>query len=57
MHIGVVNKKNSYSLLFTNEMFNHVIGHKAYLVLDEYFAYHQISIAPKDWYKIIFVIN
>jgi hypothetical protein len=38
-------------------MLNTVAGYEAYSLLDEYSRYHQISIAPKDRYKITFLTN
>ncbi len=50
-------KKDPYPLPFTYEMLNIVVGYEAYSFLDGYSRYHQISIAPKDIYKITFVID
>jgi hypothetical protein len=36
---------------------NIVARYEAYSFLDGYLKYHQISIAPKDKYKIAFVID
>ncbi len=52
-----VTKKNPYPLPFSNEVLNIVARYETYLFLDGYSRYHQISIAPKDKYKITFVIN
>ncbi len=50
-------KKNPYPLPFFDEALNIIIGYKAYLFLDGYSRYHQISIAPKDIYKTTFIID
>ncbi len=39
-------KKDPFPLPFTNEVLNIVAGCEAYLFLDGYSRYHQISIAP-----------
>jgi hypothetical protein len=36
---------------------NTVAGHDLYSFLNGYIGYHQISVAPKDKYKTIFVTN
>jgi hypothetical protein len=36
---------------------NTLAGYEAYFFLDGYLGYHQISIVPKDKYKITFVTN
>jgi hypothetical protein len=46
--INAATKKNPYSLPFTNEVINIVVGHQVYTFLDGFFGYHQISIAPGD---------
>jgi hypothetical protein len=48
-------KKDPYPLPFTNEVLNTIARYEAYSFLDGYLIYHQISIAPKDAYKIAFV--
>ncbi len=55
--LNAATKKNPYPLPFTDEVPNIVAGHNAYSILDGYFGYHQISIAPKDKYKTTFVID
>jgi len=55
--LNVTTKKDPYPLPFTNEVLNIVVGYEAYSFLDRYSRYHQISIAPKDIYKIAFVTN
>jgi hypothetical protein len=55
--LNVATKKDSYSLPFTNEMLNTVARCETYSFLDGYSRYHQISIALKDKYKIVFVTN
>jgi hypothetical protein len=39
-------KKDSYPLLFTEEVLDMVVGHEVYLFLDGFLGYHQITIAP-----------
>jgi len=41
--LNVTMKKDSYPLLFTNEVFNIVIGCKNYSFWDGFANYHQIS--------------
>jgi hypothetical protein len=55
--LNVATKKDPYPLPFTNEVLNTITRYEAYSFLDAYSRYHQISIAPKDIYKIAFVIN
>jgi hypothetical protein len=50
-------KKEPYMLPFTYEVINIVAGHEVYTFFDGFFGYHQISIAPKDQYKIAFVTD
>jgi hypothetical protein len=50
-------KKYPYLLPFTNEMLNTIAKYEAYYLLDGYLGYHQISIAPKDRDKIVFVTH
>jgi hypothetical protein len=50
-------KKDPYPLPFTEEVLNTVTRYETYSFLDGYLGYHQISIAPKDIYKIAFVTN
>jgi len=50
-------KQNLYSLPFTNEVINTTTRCEVYNFLDGFFSYHQISIASKDQYKIVFVID
>jgi hypothetical protein len=50
-------KKNPYPLPFSEKVLNIVIGYGAYSFSNGYLGYHQISIAPKDRYKITFVTN
>jgi hypothetical protein len=49
--------KYPYSLTFTDEVINIVVGHEVYTFLDGFSGYHQISIAPEDQYKTTFVTN
>ncbi len=49
--------KNSYPLPFNEEVLDIVANHKVYSFLDGIFNYHQIIIAPKEKYKIVFIIN
>ncbi len=55
--LNVTTKKDPYPLPFKNEVLNTIAGYEAYLFLDGYSRYHQISIAPKDRYKSAFVTN
>ncbi len=55
--LNVTTKKDPYPLPFTNEMLNIVVGYEAHSFLDGYSKYHQMSIVPKDRYKIAFLIN
>jgi hypothetical protein len=55
--LNVAIKKDPYPLPFTNEVINIVDRHKIYTFLDKFSRYHQISITPKDWHKITFVID
>jgi hypothetical protein len=50
-------KKDLYSLPFTDEVINIIIGHEVYTFLDEFSRYHQISIASKDQHKTTFVTD
>jgi hypothetical protein len=50
-------KKDPYSLPFTNEVTNIVVGHEVYKFLDGFSGYHQISITLEDRYKTTFVTN
>jgi hypothetical protein len=50
-------KKDPYPLPFTNEVLNTIAEYETYSFLNEYFGYHQISIAPKHKYKTPFVTN
>jgi hypothetical protein len=54
---NVTTKKNPYSLPFTNEIINIVVGHEVYTFLDGFLGYHQISIALEDQYETTFVID
>jgi len=49
--------KDPYALLFIDEVMNTIVGYEAYLFLDGYSRYHQISIALEDKYKTAFVID
>jgi hypothetical protein len=55
--LNVAIKKDPYPLPFIDEMLNTVARYEAHFFLDGYSRYHQISIAPKDRYKIAFVID
>jgi hypothetical protein len=44
-------------LPFTDEVIKIVAKHEVYTFLYGFFRYHQISIAPKDKYKIAFVTD
>jgi hypothetical protein len=50
-------KKDPYPLPFFDEVLNNVVRYEAYSFLDGYSGYHQISIAPKNRYKITFVTD
>jgi hypothetical protein len=50
-------KKDPFPLPFIDEVLNIVARCEAYSFLDGYYRYHQISIVPKDIYKITFVID
>ncbi len=41
-------KKDPYSLHFTDEMLNIVVGYETYSFLNGYSRYYQISITPED---------
>jgi hypothetical protein len=47
---------NPYPLPFIGEMLN-IVRNEAYFFLGGYSGYHQIFIAPKNKYKIAFVID
>ncbi len=55
--LNVAINKDPYPLPFTDEVLNTIVLYEAYSFLDGYSRYHQIFIAPKDRYKITFVIN
>jgi hypothetical protein len=55
--LNATTKKDPYPLPFTNEVLNIITRYEAYSFLNGYFRYHQISIAPKNRYKIAFVIE
>jgi hypothetical protein len=55
--LNAATKKDPYPLPFTDEVLNTIARYEAYSFLDGYSRYHQISIAPKDKYKITFVTN
>ncbi len=55
--LTIATKKDPYPLFFTYEVLNIIIGYVEYSFLDGYSGYHQISIAPKDRYKIGFVLD
>ncbi len=55
--LNVATKKDPHPLLFTNEVLNIVARYEAYSFLNGYLRYHQISVSPKDRYKITFVID
>jgi hypothetical protein len=56
-NLNATTNKDPYSFPFTNEVLNTIVRHEAYSFLNEYLEYHQIFIAPKDRYKIAFVID
>jgi hypothetical protein len=49
--------KDPYWLPFIDEVINIVVGHEVNAFLNDFYRYHQISIAPKNQYKIAFVTN
>ncbi len=53
--LNVATKKDSYPLLFTNEIIYTIAIDEVYTFLDGFFGYHHISIASKEMYKITFV--
>ncbi len=55
--LNAATKKDFYPQPFTDEILNTVVGHDLYSFLNGYIGYHQISVAPKDKYKTIFVTN
>jgi hypothetical protein len=55
--LNVATKKDPYRLPFTNEVLNIAVGYEAYLLLNGYLGYHQISIILEDIYKIVCVID
>jgi hypothetical protein len=55
--LNAATKKGPYSLPFTNEVINIVVGHEVYTFLDGFFGYHHISIALGDQYKIAFIVD
>ncbi len=55
--LNIATKKDLYPLSFTTEVLNIVARYEVYFFLDGYSGYLQISMAPKDIYKITFVIN
>ncbi len=52
-----VNKKDPCPLPCFDEVLNIIARYEVYSFLDGYSSYHQISIALKDRYKIILVID
>ncbi len=46
-------KENIYPLAFIDEVFNIVVDHDAYLLLEWYNGYHKISIAPHHEFPIL----
>ncbi len=55
--LNVVTKKDPYSLPFTNEVINTIVGDEVYTFMNEFSRYHQISIALEDQHKTTFVID
>ncbi len=55
--LNVATKKDPYPLPFIDEHLNTIARYETYSFLNEYLGYHQISIAPKDRYKITFFID
>jgi hypothetical protein len=46
--LNATTKKDLYSLPFTNEVINTVVGHEVYTFLDGFSGYHQILIASEE---------
>jgi hypothetical protein len=55
--LNATTKKDPYPLCFIYEVLNIVVGYEACSFLNGYSRYHQIFIAPKDKYKVAFVID
>jgi hypothetical protein len=55
--LNAATKKDPYPLPFTNEVLSTIARYETYYLLNGYLGYHQISIAPEDRYKIVFVTN
>jgi hypothetical protein len=55
--LNVATKKDPYLLHFMDEVINSVVRHEVCTFLNMFSRYHQISIAPKDQYKITFVMD
>jgi len=55
--LNIATKKDLYPLPFITEVLNIVARYEVYSFLDGYSGYLQISMPPKDRYKITFVIN
>ncbi len=55
--LNAATKKDPCPLPFIDEVLNTIVGYEVCSFLDGYSKYHQISIAPDDIYKIVFVIN
>jgi hypothetical protein len=56
-NLNVTTNNDIHLSLFINEIVNIVVRNETYWFLDIVWQYHQISIALKDWYEIVFVIN
>jgi hypothetical protein len=50
-------KKNPYTLPFSNDVLNTIVGYEIYSFLDGNLRYHHIFVTPNNSYKIIFVID
>ncbi len=55
--LNATTKNDPYQLCFTDEVLDKVVGHEVYLFLDGFFYYHQIQIAPRDYYKTTFIMD
>jgi hypothetical protein len=53
--LNAATKKNPYSLPFTNEVLDAVIGYALYTFLDGFCGYNQFSVAEQDKYKTAFL--
>ena len=52
--LNTITRKDHFSLLFIDQMFERLAGHAYYCFLDGYSGYNQIVIAPEDQEKTTF---